>query len=333
MTRSGRGWLTWVGAPVLLAILVLWALRSGSVPISWSSLLDWLTGRTVPMEIGVILGEMRSPRVLLALLVGAGLSASGTCLQGLLRNPLVDPYILGVSAGGSLGAGIALLLKLPPVMGMSPVPLTAFAGAALVMAVVYTLGQSSQGLHLDRLLLSGVAISAFTSALLALLLVWRGEGMAAVVYWLMGSLTDRGWPEVGWVLPYVSIGFLLLVSQIHRLHVLRLGEEGAAYLGVPVERVKGLVLVAATLTTAACVAASGLIGFVGLVVPHLARAWLRSDDPRQVLPLATLLGGGLLLAADTAARTVMAPQEIPVGILTAMLGVPFFLVLLRRTLA
>jgi iron complex transport system permease protein len=321
----------WLLAPLLLAILVLAGLHWGAVALDWTTVVAWLVGQPVSPDVQTILGELRWPRLWLAFVVGAGLSASGTCLQGLLRNPLVDPYILGVSAGGSLGAGIALILRLPAVWGVSPVPLAAFAGAALVMLVVYGLGHSAHGLHLNRLLLSGVAISALASALLAMLLVWYNEGMAAVVYWLMGSLADRGWTELHWILPYVLIGFGLLISQIHRLHVLRLGEDGAAHLGVPVERVKALTLGAATLITAACVAVSGLIGFVGLVVPHAARAWLREDDPRLVLPLATLLGGGLLIAADTVARTALAPQEIPVGIVTALLGVPFFLALVRRT--
>lgn len=329
MTAARR--TPWLVAPLVLVALVLASLSWGAVAIQWTDVVAWLSGHPVPDDVRTILAELRGPRIALAFAVGAGLSASGTCLQGLLRNPLVDPYILGVSAGGSLGAGIALILKLPAVAGISPVPLAAFAGAALVIGVVYALGHSAHGLHLNRLLLAGVAISALASALLALLLVWHNEGMAAVVYWLMGSLADRGWTELCWILPYLLVGFGLLVSQVHRLHVLRLGDDGAAHLGVPVERVKALTLGAATLITAACVAVSGLIGFVGLVVPHAARAWLRQDDPRQVLPLATLLGGGLLVAADTVARTVLAPQEIPVGIVTAMLGVPFFLALVRRT--
>jgi iron complex transport system permease protein len=329
MTAARRS--PWLLAPLLLLALFLAGLRWGAVPLDWSTVFAWLTGQPVSADARTILGDLRWPRLWLAFVVGAGLSASGTCLQGLLRNPLVDPYILGVSAGGSLGAGIAMILQLPTVAGISPVPLMAFAGAGLVISVVYALGHSAHGLHLNRLLLSGVAISALASALLALLLVWHNEGMAAVVFWLMGSLADRGWTELGWILPYVLVGFGLLISQIHRLHVLRLGEDGAAHLGVPVERVKTLTLGAATLITAACVAVSGLIGFVGLVVPHAARAWLKQDDPRIVLPLATLLGGALLIAADTVARTALAPQEIPVGIVTALLGVPFFLALVRRS--
>jgi iron complex transport system permease protein len=329
MTAARRS--PWLLAPLLLLALFLAGLRWGAVPLDWSTVFAWLSGQPVSPDARTILGELRWPRLWLAFVVGAGLSASGTCLQGLLRNPLVDPYILGVSAGGSLGAGIAMILHLPTIAGISPVPLMAFAGAGLVISVVYALGHSAQGLHLNRLLLSGVAISALASALLALLLVWHNEGMAAVVFWLMGSLADRGWTELAWILPYVLVGFGLLISQIHRLHVLRLGEDGAAHLGVPVERVKALTLFAATLITAACVAVSGLIGFVGLVIPHAARAWLKQDDPRFVLPLATLLGGALLIAADTVARTALAPQEIPVGIVTALLGVPFFLTLVRRS--
>ncbi|MBC7544681.1 MAG: iron ABC transporter permease [Candidatus Sericytochromatia bacterium] len=320
----------WLLAPLAVFLLFLAGLHWGAVMIPWSVIGAWLTGQPIDPDLQTILTVFRWPRLILAFIVGAGLSASGTCLQGMLRNPLVDPYILGVSAGGSLGAGTALILRLAPFLGISPVPLCAFAGAGVVIVVVYGLGHSSRGLHMNRLLLSGVAISAMASAMLALLLVWNNEGMAAVVFWLMGSLADRGWTELGWAVPYVGLGFVLLISQLHRLHVLRLGEEGAAHLGVPVERVKLVTLVATTLITAACVSVSGLIGFVGLIVPHATRAWLRQDDPRYVLPLATVLGGGLLIAADTVARTAIAPQEVPVGIVTALLGVPFFLILVRR---
>ncbi len=320
----------WLLAPLVVLGLALAGLHWGAVMIPWTTVGRWLMGRPIDPDMAVILTELRVPRLILAFIVGAGLSASGTCLQGMLRNPLVDPYILGVSAGGSLGAGVALILHVSPFLGLSPVPFCAFLGSALVISLVSALGHSSRGLHLNRLLLSGVAISAMASAFLALLLVWNNEGMAAVVYWLMGSLADRGWTELGWALPYIGVGFALLISQLHRLHVLRLGEEGAAHLGVPVERVKLLTLLATTLITAACVAVSGLIGFVGLIIPHATRAWLRQDDPRIVLPLATLLGGGLMIAADTVARTALAPQEIPVGIVTALVGVPFFLALIRR---
>jgi iron complex transport system permease protein len=264
---------------------------------------------------------------LLGGLAGLGLAVAGVAWQGVLRNPLADPYLIGASAGGALGAALAIAFG---VGGPGAVPLLAFAGALAAVAVVYRLALvGARALQTERLLLAGVAVSSFLSALLSLVLVSKSESFSQLYFWLVGGLSGRGWEQLWLALPYVGAAIAGVVYYTPRLNLLQLGEDTAAGLGVDVARDQQRVIALAALLTASIVAVCGMIGFLGLVVPHLARL-LVGPDLRKVLPTAAVMGGGLLTGADLVARLVWAPIEVPVGILTAMLGAPFFLYLLTR---
>ncbi|MDB5097459.1 MAG: transport system permease protein, partial [Cyanobacteria bacterium RYN_339] len=245
-----------------------------------------------------------------------------------LRNPLADPYLIGASAGAALGAALAIAFGL--FGGPQAVPPLAFCGSLAAVAVVYRLARvGARGVQVERLLLAGVAVSSFLSALLSLALVARAESFAQLYFWLVGGLSGRGWDQLALVTPYVVVAVVGVAYYTPRLNLLQLGEETAAGLGVDVAKDQRAVIVLAALLTAAIVSVCGMIGFLGLVVPHLARL-LVGPDLRKVLPTAALLGGALLTIADLAARVVWVPVEVPVGILTALLGAPFFLYLLSR---
>jgi iron complex transport system permease protein len=272
--------------------------------------------------------ELRVPRALLAFLVGGALGVSGAALQALVRNPLADPFLLGLSGGAALGAIAAIALGL---QGAWALPLAAFAGALGAMLLVYRLGLVG-GAELDPrvLVLAGVAVGAFAGAIsTAIVSLSEATQLRNAFLWLWGGLSAASWDTVRVMVLYVPVPLFILAAAARPLDLLALGEEPASYLGADVERVKRRVYVAASLLTAAAVAVSGVIGFVGLVVPHMGRLWW-GHRHRALLP-ASFLGGGTLLAlADTAARTVVAPHELPVGIVTALIGVPVFAFLLRR---
>ncbi len=270
---------------------------------------------------------LRVPRILLAILVGASLASSGTCLQAMFRNPLADPFILGIAAGGALGAAAALLFGVPSFA----IPFVAFLGALATAWLVYQLGRVNGVVRMDTLLLAGVAVNAFLSSMLTLLLYLNAHRLlvSAVYFWLMGGFQMATWREVWMVLPYAMIGLIVPVYHARALNALLFGEEWAHYAGVEVEIVKRWLLVAATLSCGAAVSVSGIIGFVGLMAPHLVRL-LIGPHHRTLVPGAALFGGLLLLCCDTIARVIVKPAELPVGILTAFLGVPFFLLLLRQ---
>lgn len=315
-------------------LAVIWLLAWGwgqDVP-RWAELLGALCGSTSLHETDrYILFQLRLPRILLASLAGAGLAGAGLALQGLFRNPLVDPFIIGISGGAALGAGLALSLHWQyQILGLNPIPLAAFMGAISVMILVHRLGQTRGQILIARLLLAGVAISALTSSLLSMLLVLRGEGMEAVVFWIMGSFAGRTWEDSLMLLPFLLLGTLLLFYELKALNTFQIGEESAVYLGVEVNKLKNRVILATTLLSAAIVSVSGVIGFVGLIVPHISRFLCRTADIRQTFLPTLFLGSGLLVLADGLARNLLPAQEIPVGIFTAILGVPFFLSLLLR---
>jgi iron complex transport system permease protein len=286
---------------------------------------DW------PANMAVILLDIRLPRVALMALTGAALASSGAAYQGVFRNPLADPYLIGVAAGAGLGAICAIVLRMraPHLVGAWGVPLGAFAGALLTVALVYALGRVGRSTPTTTLLLAGVALGALASALTTFVLLRAGRQLGLIAAFLLGGYGSAGWEPVLAVAPFVVLGFGVLLILARSLNLLLFDEEQAQQLGVHVERVKLLAIVAATLTTAAPIAFSGLIGFVGLIVPHAARM-LGGADHRRLLPLAALGGAGFLMLADLLARTVIAPEELPIGVVTALAGVPFFLYLLRR---
>lgn len=274
--------------------------------------------------------DLRLPRALLAFLVGGGLGLAGAVFQALLRNPLADPYILGVSGGAAMGAVAALALGLTLATPYA-LPLAALVGATLAVAVVFRVATAAaRSLDTRVLLLAGVVVAAFFNAMILLILsMARLETFRSAVFWMLGSFSGASWPAVATLGAYAVPATLLLLALARPLNLLAVGEESALYLGMPVERVKRAAYFVASFLVAACVAVSGAIGFVGLIVPHALRL-LWGSDHRLVLPGSVLLGGGFLLLADTAARTIVAPQELPVGVLTALVGVPVFVVLLVR---
>lgn len=320
---------------VLAIAAVLWATGTGAIRISPGAVArvfwDLLGGGLTPGDTAqTIIWQVRFPRVMLGFLVGAALAAAGAAFQGLLQNPLADAYTLGVSSGAALGATAAILLL--PETGLSftfLVPLFGFCGALLALFIVYQMGRVGGRLPVVTVLLAGVVISSFFSAMISLAMIFAGEQMRSVFFWLVGGLSQRGWTYVAIIIPYLLIGLALLVYLARDLNIILLGEEEALSLGVEVERVKKIVLVAASLITAGAVSVSGMIGFIGLIVPHAMRI-LIGPDHRFLYPAAMLGGGIFLVAADTFARTVISPAEVPVGIITAFLGAPFFIYLLRR---
>ena len=275
-----------------------------------------------------IVWNLRAPRAVLAFLVGGSLGAAGASLQALVRNPLADPFLLGLSGGAGLGAVLAIALHLP---GPWALPIAAFIGALAALVLVYRLGRIGGGVLDPRiLLLGGVAVGAFAAAITtAIVSLADAAELRNAFLWLWGGLSSASWDAVVLISVYIPIPLLVLLGASRPLDLLALGEEPARYLGADVEVVKRRVYIAASLLTAAAVAVSGVIGFVGLIVPHLARStW--GHRHRALIPAAFIGGGALLAIADTLARTVVAPRELPVGVVTALIGVPVFALLLRR---
>jgi iron complex transport system permease protein len=275
-----------------------------------------------------LLLSLRLPRIVLALIVGAALSTAGAAFQGVFRNPLAEPYLLGVSAGAGLGATVAIVWKPLTSFGIYTLPLFAFIGATLAAFLVYRVATIKGYTRGASLLLSGVAVGSTLTAIMSFLMVATERDLHTVVVWLMGGLTTATWTKIYIVLPVVAAGFAYMMVAARRMNLLLMGEERARELGIDSQSTRRNLMIVAALTTAAAVAFSGLIGFVGLMVPHIMRL-LVGPDHRRLLPASALFGALLLLVADTVARTVMAPAEIPVGIITAAVGGPFFLYLLR----
>jgi iron complex transport system permease protein len=279
-----------------------------------------------------ILWELRVPRVVLAGLVGAMLAMAGAAYQGVFRNPLADPYLLGVAAGAGLGATLAVAYL--PGRGtwpVDPLPLAAFLGALGGVGATYLLGRSgARTRSTATLILAGVAVAAFLTAVQTYLQQRNADTLQEVYAWILGTLGTVGWREVAVILPYVIVSGTALVLHRRLLDVLSVGDEEADSLGINAARVRVVVVAAATLGTAAAVAISGLIGFVGIIVPHAVRLVMGSSY-RLILPLSLILGAAFLIAADLLGRTVIAPAEVPIGVITALFGAPFFLLVLRRT--
>ena len=329
-------------AALLLLALVL-AASIGSVAISPLDIVRMTLNKlavghftpTWPPQAETIIFDIRLPRVLGAALVGAGLATAGALFQGLLRNPLADPYFIGTSAGAALGATVAMLLPIGSAfMGFGTIPMSAFLGALLTVFAVYSLARSGGKAPVVTLLLSGFVVSSFLIAIMTLLITVDDRlqlNLRQLLAFLLGGLGASSWQQLMVVAPMILGGLLLSRLLAGSLNAFAVGEEGAAYLGVEVERDKFLILALGALLTGAAVSISGIVGFVGLMMPHAVRLLL-GPDHRLLLPAAALAGAAFLAMADLVARTVLAPTEIPVGIITAMLGGPFLLYLLRRSL-
>jgi len=288
-----------------------------------------LSGESGPVSDAVII-DLRLPRVLLAALVGACLASAGVLYQAIFRNPLADPYILGVSSGAGLGAIIAIVSTTTATgLRYGLVPAGAFAGALATILVVVRLASRRGRLETTSLLLAGVAISYILAALTSFIMVLFRQSMASVVFWMMGGLTSASWRYVGMIAPMFVIGVVVPLLYTRQLNIMLLGDERASQLGIEVERFKRITLAFASLLVAAAVSVSGLIGFIGLMTPHIVRLIL-GPDHRLLLPASTLAGASIMVFADLLARTALAPIEVPVGIVTALLGGPFFIWLLVR---
>lgn len=317
----------WVVLLVLFSAAAAAALAVGPVRLSLVEVAQALVGRG-DAQVVAIVRDLRLSRFCLAAVVGAGLGMSGAALQGTLRNPLAEPYLLGVSGGAAVGAVLAVVAGLTAAVTL---PVAAFGGAAVAVALVLLVARAASGRPDPRILLmAGVVVGAFANAAIMVLLAGAGEGaVRSALWWMMGSVAGAEWPAVRWLALYAVLAGAALIAVARDIDLLALGEDAAAALGVRVARATRRIFLLAALLAAITVAGAGLIGFVGLVVPALARAlgWRRA---RAVLGASALLGATLLVGADVLARTVRAPAELPLGAVTALLGVPFFLVRLRK---
>ena len=278
-----------------------------------------------------IIFQIRMPRVVTAAIVGGALAAAGTVFQGLLRNPMADPYIIGTSGGAALGATMAFILPWQVmVFGFTAVPILAFVGALAAVLLVYRVARVGPRTSVTTLLLAGFALSSLMAAIMSFLMLAGTRALYQVVLWTMGGVAASGWSQIKVVTPLALVGMVLAFFLANDLNAFLLGEEQAAHLGVDVERRKLALLMVGSLLTAAAVSVSGLVGFIGLVVPHVARL-LFGPDHRLLLPASVLVGAIFLVLADLLARVLLAPAEIPVGIITALIGAPFFIYLLRRS--
>jgi iron complex transport system permease protein len=333
-----RSWWVPASAIVLAVALVVGVMVGPAGPDWWRvplELLDRLP--MISIDSGMsdadwnVIWQIRMPRVVLAGIVGAMLSLAGASYQGVFRNPLVDPYLLGAAAGAGLGATIVFTVARSATAGwpVDPAPTVAFGAALLTVLVTYTVGAAFGGTRSGvTLVLAGVAVTSLVTAVQTFLLQRHSEVVRQVYSWILGTLSTARWSDVRMVLPYVAVATVVLLLHHRHLDLLRVGDDEAASLGAPVARVRLVVVIAATFGTAAVVAVSGLIGFVGIVVPHLIRL-VSGTSYQRVLPLSVLLGAAFLILADIPGRVLTDPAETPIGVVTAFLGAPFFLVVLR----
>jgi len=334
--RARFRWYSLAGLALAFIIIAVMASSLGSVRIPlatvWGIILSHLhlaaANPDWSASAGTIVMDIRLPRILLAGLTGAALGVAGGTYQGLFRNPLADPYLIGVAQGAALGAAIGFLLG-STVLGSYFIPLLAFAGALIAVSAVYLIARVGKTVPVTTLILAGVAIGAFLMSVTSYLTVTADHKIEGIMMWLIGRFAMSNWDQVVMVAPYIAAGLAVIFIFARPLNVMQLDEEQAQQLGINVEKTKLILLAASTLITAAAVCFVGTIGFVGIIVPHFVRlVW--GPDHRFLLPLSALVGAILLVLADTASRSVMPPAEIPVGVITAFLGAPFFLFLLRR---
>lgn len=333
-------WLLVIGGLIVASVVVLVVcLEFGATPVEMRTVVGAILTLFQREQIdadglgtpGIILVQIRLPRVLMGFLVGGSLAGVGVTLQALLRNPLADPYVLGVSSGAALGASLAMLLGIGTSFALLPtLPLFGFLGGLLSLVLIYRLAQSQGRLPVHSLLLAGVILNAILTALIMFITtIMDPNRSAGLMAWLMGSLTAPSYPALGVFVLYVVVVLAILMHKAQMLNVMTLGEDIARSLGIETEWVKKQLFVLTALLTGAVVSVSGMIGFVGMVIPHVVRMLVGSDH-RLLFPASALVGGMFLVVSDTIARTMLAPSEIPVGIVTALAGGPFFLYLLLR---
>jgi iron complex transport system permease protein len=348
--KEGRDYLKrfawWKISTVLLFLAVLgtiiFSTAIGPVKIPFSHVFQVIV-RELPYLGGLVKGSppsdveriivlhARLPRVLGAGLVGAALAVAGVVLQGLLRNPMADPFVIGISSGAGLGAALAIGFGMgTTVLGvLYAVPITAFLGALVTVFAVYNIAKTGTRIPMLTLLLAGIAVSSFLSAIISFVMITAGESLHALIFWLLGGFSTTNWNHLKIAFPPIVFGILIIYIFARDLNIMLLGEEQAQQLGVEAEKLKKIMLVFASLITATAVSFSGIIGFVGLIIPHITRILVGADH-RFLIPASALTGMIVLILSDTAARTVIQPTELPVGVITALFGGPFFLYLLRK---
>ena len=315
---------------IFLTIALLLSLAIGSVFISPQELWNVIRGHGTETATS-ILWKIRLPRTILIALTGAALGGSGATYQGLFRNPLADPFLIGVASGAGLGAVVAMTIQWPySFWGLMAIPLSAFIAALLTVFIVYSLARIGQTIPITSLILAGVAVSSFATSLTSFLMLRSTGEVRRALGWLLGGASQSGWTAILAIAPYLVIGLGVLIFSGHTLNLLQFGDDQAQQLGLNVTRAKRILLTASSLATAAAVAFSGIIGFIGLIVPHLLRLW-SGPDYKHLLPLSIIGGASALLISDIIARIIIAPQEIPVGIVTALAGAPFFLWVLKTS--
>jgi iron complex transport system permease protein len=312
----------------MLIIGIFLSLLLGSVKTTLLDLIKSIFG--IEGMYTSIFFDIRLPRVILAFLVGSALSLSGAILQGYFQNPMAGPFVVGVSSGASLGAVLTYTINLQfTFLNLSSQTLFAFSGGLLIVYLVYLLSQSKGTIKIETLLLIGIALGALCSALTSFLIFWQNESMSEAIFWLLGSLSLADWEKVISFLPYFLICFSVSIYFSREMNLLVQGDEVAQSLGCPVNRIRKIFLVLATFLASASVSISGIIGFVGLIVPHLVRIII-GPDHRFLFPFSALLGGIFLIFTDLISRTIFSPTELPIGIVTAIIGAPFFIYLLRK---
>ncbi len=327
----------WLGLLLMIVLAAFVTSGIGPLEVSYKAILKlWLSpfhpawATDLDDTLRYIVIHVRLARIVLALAVGGALALAGAVYQGVLLNPLADPFTLGVSTGAAFGASLAIIAGIGGIhlLGISSLPVAAFAGALTALYLVYLLGRMDGRIHVTTLVLAGIIVSTFLSACISLLKSLNEDSVSTIVFWIMGSLSGKSWTHVLLVVPYLFVGGGVIFWYTRELDLLSLGDIQAQHLGVDVPRMRFFLLLASSLVTAAAVSVSGVIGFVGLVVPHLVRLAI-GPRHRRLLPAVLLLGGLLVLIADTIARSLLTSgEELPVGVVTAILGGPFFCYLL-----
>ncbi|MFK9090503.1 FecCD family ABC transporter permease [Bacillus salipaludis] len=326
-------------AGIFLLISVLLGISIGTVSVPVGTIIHIITAKLFgvlsldsidPMYTSIVL-NIRLPRVILAGLVGASLAIAGAAFQGLLRNPLADPYTLGVSSGASVGAVLTLFFHLSiPFIGIFTLPLLSILFSFLTIFLVLAFARKiERSMRVETIILTGIIFSSFLGAFISLMIALTGDELRQIIGWLLGSVSMRGWEYIKIILPFFIIGSAILMLNAKELNAMSFGEERAHHLGVNVQKRKLIILSAGSILTGAAVAVSGTIGFVGLVIPHLSRI-LWGPDHRYLLPLSILTGSGFLILADLLSRTIISPTELPIGVITALIGAPVFAVILLQ---
>lgn len=336
---QSRKWIAYVTASLFLFVAMLLGISIGTVSVPFINIIQIIGTEIFHLSPSESMDEMyanivmniRLPRVLLAGLVGASLAIAGAAFQGLLRNPLADPYTLGISSGASVGAVTVLFFQITlPMVGIFTLPLLSISASFVtIFAVLLFARQIERSLRVETIILTGIIFSSFLGALISLMISLTGDELRQIIGWLLGSVSMRGWEHIKIIVPFFVVSSVLLMLNANELNAMSFGEERAHHLGVNVKKRKMVILLAGSMLTGAAVAVSGTIGFVGLVIPHLTRL-LWGPSHLHLLPLSMLLGSAFLILADLVSRTIIAPTELPIGVVTALIGAPVFAVILLK---